>query len=109
MQGHGKRDLPTSTPHTDGIIAFKLVVVQWSGFNLQWCHLQQRFGLYGKGIQCVDDVGDNEQGNFITWEDAQDKFKLTNSDFGDWAMLTDKISSKWQQLLDEDTDDTHPR
>ena len=51
--------------------------------------------LYRKGIKCIDDTWDSEQRNFITWEEAKDKFGLTTTDEGDWVMLTDKIG-RWQ-------------
>ena len=62
--------------------------------------------LYRKGIKCVDDTWDSEQRNFITWEEAKNKFGLTITDEGDWVMLTDKIGSKWRTLLEDDKDET---
>lgn len=40
--------------------------------------------LYRKGIRCADDIWDSNQQNFHTWERAQEKFRLTNSDQDDW-------------------------
>ena len=39
--------------------------------------------LYRKGVKCVDDVWDNVQRNFLTWEEAKDKFCLIATDEGD--------------------------
>lgn len=36
--------------------------------------------LYRNGIQCVDDIRDNEHRTFLSWDEAQIKFILTNAD-----------------------------
>lgn len=64
--------------------------------------------LYRKGIQCVDDIWDSNSRNFITWDSAQEKFKLLPMEEGDWKEVTDKNSGQWHNLLDEDSDTTHP-
>ena len=63
--------------------------------------------LYRKGIQCVDDVWDSEQRNFLSWERAKEEFKLTDGDNGDWTTLTNKLSEKWRSLLEKDKDETY--
>ena len=42
--------------------------------------------LYSKGIQCVDDIQDNEQRDFLTWDRAREKFNLTPTHIGDWRL-----------------------
>ena len=68
----------------------------------------QGLELYRKGIQYVDDMWNNVQRNFQTWENAQSKFNLTQTEFGEWTLITNTFFDKWRHLLDEDTDTTHP-
>ena len=63
--------------------------------------------FYRNGIKCVDDIWDNVQRNFLTWEEAKYKYGLIATDEGDWKMLTDKIGSKWRNLLEDDEDATY--
>ena len=62
--------------------------------------------LFRKGIQCVDDAWDSEQGDFLTWDSAQRKFNLTPEEEGDWTTITRKLSEKWRHRLEEDSDTT---
>ena len=48
--------------------------------------------FHHKGIRCVDDIWDNNQQNFHTWERAQKDFRLTNTNMDNWIELTNKIS-----------------
>lgn len=54
-----------------------------------------------KGIQYVGDIWDSEYHTFLSWDDAQTKFHLTNVDNEDWISLTFKIIDKWRLLLDK--------
>lgn len=63
--------------------------------------------LYRNGIQCVDDVWDIESRKFLTWDKAQEKFNLTPTEAGDWAILTDKISSQWRYRQEDDSETTY--
>lgn len=65
--------------------------------------------LYRKGIQCVDDVWDSEQRNFLNWDRVKQKFSLTATYEEDWTMLVDKISAKWRSRLEDDEDTTYQR
>jgi hypothetical protein len=60
--------------------------------------------LYRKGIQCVDDVWDSTQQDFLTWERAQEKFGLMDTESGDWEEMTEKLSDQWRHLLETDED-----
>ena len=39
---------------------------------------------------------------------ANNKLNLTQTELGDWILITSKLSDKWRHLLDEDKDTTHP-
>lgn len=64
--------------------------------------------LYHKGIQCVNDIWDGGQQNFLTWRQMHERFNLTPIEVGDWEELTNKIFGHWCHLLDVDLDTTHP-
>ena len=63
--------------------------------------------LYRKGIRCVDDIWDSNQQEFLSWERAQGKFKLTNLEQGYWEEMTDEISTQWRQLQESKEDTTY--
>lgn len=65
--------------------------------------------LYRKGIRCVDDIWDSNQQEFLTWERAQEKLRLTSMEQGDWEELTNEISRQWRQLLEIDEDTTYAK
>lgn len=47
--------------------------------------------LYRQGIQCVDNMLDSETRNFLTWGVAQEKFKLSLNEMGDWEVLINNL------------------
>ena len=55
--------------------------------------------LYRQGIRCVDDVWDSSEQEFLTWEKAQRKFKLTDLERGNWEEVVHEISRYWRHLL----------
>lgn len=57
-----------------------------NGFSMAWAQ-----ELYLKDIHCVKDIWDNKHHTFISWDDAQSKFQLTQTDAEDWATLTFEI------------------
>ena len=64
--------------------------------------------LYRKGIQCVNDIWDNNSQDFITWERARKKFNLEPMKERDWGEITAKKSGQWRHLLKEESDVTYP-
>ena len=71
------------------------------------CHKGLTF--HCKGVRCVDDIWDSNNHNFYTWEDAQAKYRLGNSEKDDWAELTNKVGEQWRNLLEADEDTAYPR
>ena len=70
------------------------------------CH--KGLTLHRKGVGCVDDIWDSNNHNFYTWEDAQAKYRLGNSEKDDWAELTNKVGEQWRNLLEDDEDTAYP-
>ena len=66
------------------------------------------FTFIAKGLSVLMDIWDSTQQNFHTWERAQQKFRLTNTDQGDWDEVTNKISEQWCNLLEGDEDIAYP-
>ena len=69
---------------------------------------QRGIYFYQKGIRSVDDMWDSNSQDFLTWEGAQDKFKLENMDREEWVDMIDKIGGKWRNLLEKDEDTAYP-
>lgn len=65
--------------------------------------------LYCKGLRCVGDIQDSTEHNFFTWEQAQEKFNLTNLEKDDQEDLTNTIVGQWHHLLDTDEDTADAR
>lgn len=76
-------------------------------FNKEFTYTRGLY-LYRKGIRCVDDIWDSNQQSFHTWERAQKKFRLTNTNRGDWDELNKTIADQWRNLLEEDGDIAYP-
>jgi hypothetical protein len=66
----------------------------------------QGLHFYKKCIKCVDDIWDSNAQDFLTLEQAREKFKITQTEEGEWAELTNKICDKWRHLLEDVTDTT---
>ena len=60
--------------------------------------------LYRRGLRCVDDIWDTTEQNFLSWEEAKRKFKLTNVEATDWEVLTNTIAGQWRPLLETEKD-----
>lgn len=58
--------------------------------------------LYRKGIQCIGNVWNSQNGIWISWEVAQDKFHMVDADCDGWNTLISKILSKWSHMLGKD-------
>lgn len=56
--------------------------------------------LYCKGIQRVEDIWDDNQQDFLTWEQIQRKFDLTSTNEWDWVEVVDKLSGQWRYILE---------
>ena len=66
----------------------------------------QGLHFYKKCIKCVDDIWDSNAQDFLTLEQVREKFKITQTEEGEWAELTNKICDKWRHLLEDVTDTT---
>jgi hypothetical protein len=60
--------------------------------------------LFRQGVRRVEDIWDDTQQNFLTWEQAQSKFHLSSLEEGKWLEVIDKVSGQWRQLLETEED-----
>ena len=64
--------------------------------------------FYRKGIRNVDDVWDSNQQKFLTWEHAQEVFRLQSEEKDDWTAMIERISEQWRTRLEKDEDTVYP-
>ena len=68
------------------------------------CTYDKGLQFYRRGLRCVDDIWDSTEQNFLSWEVAKRKFKLTNIEATDWEVLTNTIAAQWRPLLETEED-----
>ena len=69
---------------------------------------EQARQFYRNGIQRVGDIWDDTQQEFFTWEEAQSKFDLTNTDEVGWREVVSKVAENWRHLLEMEEDPAYP-
>lgn len=93
--------------YTGGTAPREYVVVRRDGPRNQGFSYAKGLNMYHKGIQCMDDVWDSENRDFLTRNKVQETFKFTPTKLEDWAMLISKLLERWRPMLGNDSDTTY--